>query len=317
MSTALFSHPDCLLHCNGPSHPETPERISHILNELKKPEYAQLKRFEAPLAAVDDLARVHDRHHIDFILNATPKAGHYLVEAAEDPDLENEDTMLCNGSDQAALRAAGAVIAAVDLVLDKKADNAFCAIRPPGHHAGHSTSEGFCLFNNIAIGAEHAIQKRGINRIAILDIDVHHGNGTQEWAEKQPKVLFASTHQWPLYPGSGRADEQGPLKNIINIPLPRSTEGTFYRHAISTQILPAFDAFAPELILLSAGFDSHANDPLGGIQLIEDDYSWLTRELVNLARKHSVGIVSALEGGYNCEALATSVGAHIRALMEG
>jgi acetoin utilization deacetylase AcuC-like enzyme len=225
---------------------------------------------------------------------------------------------LAPGSGKAAQRAAGALVAAVDLVLSGKASNAFCAVRPPGHHAARAMSDGFCLFNNIAIGAEHACQAHGIKRIAILDIDVHHGNGTQAWAEGQPKVLFCSSHQWPLWPGSGATADKGPLGNIINIPLAAETDGAGFREAMQARALPAFDAYKPELIMMSVGFDAHAGDPLANLRLVEDDYFWITSEMRRLAHKHCSGrLVSTLEGGYNTGALASSAGAHVKALMEG
>ena len=309
MTAALFTHPDCLLHSNGPGHPERRERLEAILAELDKPEYAALMRPEAPLATVDQIARVHDRAYVEAMLAAVPEKGLVYL---------NPDTALAPASDKAMLRAAGALVAAVDLVLAGKADNAFCAIRPPGHHAGRRAASGFCIFNNSAIGAEQAFQAHSIKRLAILDIDVHHGNGTQAWAENQPKVLFVSSHQWPFYPGSGSADDHGPLGNIVNIPLPQGTGSQGFREAMRTRALPAIDAFAPELIMMSMGFDAHLGDQLAGLCLVEDDYFWLTAEACRLARKHCTKhLVSTLEGGYNAAALAASAGAHVRALLEG
>jgi acetoin utilization deacetylase AcuC-like enzyme len=309
MTTALFTHLDCLAHNNGPGHPERPERLAGILAELAKPAYAALARYDAQPATIDQIACVHDRTYIEEILATVPKEG--IVEI-------DGETGLAPGSGNAALRAAGSLVAAVDLVLDGKADNAFCAIRPPGHHAGWATTSGFCIFNNIAIGAEHAFQAHGIKRLAILDIDVHHGNGTQEWAEKQPKVLFCSSHQWPLWPGSGHTAERGPLGNIINLPLAPGTDRHKFGEAMETVALPAFERFAPELIMMSIGFDAHRDDPLAGLNLEEDDYFWITSEVCRLARRLCKGrVISTLEGGYNVVALASSVGEHVRALMEG
>ncbi|MDD5587309.1 MAG: histone deacetylase family protein [Alphaproteobacteria bacterium] len=309
MTTTLFTHSDCLAHSNGPGHPERPERLAAVLAELGKPDYDALIRHEAPLAAVDQIARVHDRAYIEGVLAAVPKEG--IVDL-------NEDTALAPGSGNAALRAAGALVAAVDLVLAGKIARAFCAVRPPGHHAGRSAPSGFCIFNNIAIGAEHAFQAHGLKRAAILDIDVHHGNGTQAWAENQPNVLFCSSHQWPLWPGSGAASDRGPLGNIVNIPLAPGTGGAGFREAMQTRVLPAFDAFKPELVMMSVGFDAHRGDPLADMRLDEDDYYWITAETCRLAKKHCAGrVISTLEGGYNVTALAASAGAHVKALMEG
>jgi len=308
MTTALFTHPNCLDHSNGAGHPERPERLAAILKEFERPEYAALLRCEAPEASVDQIARVHDRSYIESIFARVPSEGVVEIEG---------ETGLAPGSGRAALRAAGALVAAVDMVLAKKADNVFCAVRPPGHHAGRDYPEGFCIFNNIAIGAEHAFQAHGINRIAILDFDVHHGNGTQAWAENQPKVLFCSSHQYPFWPGSGSADERGPLGNVINIPLAFGTDGEMYREILLARVFPAFNDFKPELFMISAGFDAHRDDPLAGLRFVEEDYAWLTSEVCRMARKYNAGVVSTLEGGYNVSALARSAGAHVRALMGG
>ncbi len=309
MTTVLFTHPDCLLHSNGQGHPERPERLAAILKELDKPDYAALERHEAPMASLDAIARVHDRDYIDDLLAQVPEKGIVSIEG---------ETALVPGSGNAALRAAGGVIAAVDLVLSGKAANAFCAVRPPGHHAHDNAPEGFCIFNNIAIGAEHAFQQHGLKRVAILDFDVHHGNGTQEWAERQPKVLFCSSHQWPFWPGSGSANDHGPLGNIINVPLAFATDGNNFRAEMTQNVLPRFDAFKPELFMISAGFDAHRDDPLAGIRLMPDDYAWITSEVCRLAAKHCQGrVVSTLEGGYDLAALAASAGAHVKALMKG
>jgi acetoin utilization deacetylase AcuC-like enzyme len=308
MATALLTHPDCVEHSNGRGHPERPERLEAILGELDKPEYAALVRHEAPLATLDQIARVHDRDYIQSIFDRVPREG--IVEIGG-------ETALSPGSGRAALRAAGGVVAAVDMVLEQKVTTAFCAVRPPGHHAGWDYPQGFCLFNNIAIGAMHAFDVHHVKRIAILDFDVHHGNGTQTWAEDQPNVLFCSSHQWPFWPGSGSADDKGPLGNIINIPLPFGTTGEVFRGIMEARVLPTFDAFAPGLFMISAGFDAHYEDPMAGLRFAEDDYAWLTTEVCRLARKYNAGVVSTLEGGYNAPALARSVGAHVTALMEG
>jgi len=307
MTAVLVSHPDCLAHSNGPGHPERPERLFGIFGELDKPEYSALVRHEAPLASIEQIARVHDRSYIEDILTSVPQKGF--------TDIGGE-TALAPGSGSAALRAAGALIHAVDLVMTGKSERVFCAVRPPGHHAGCSAASGFCIFNNIAIGAEHAFSAYNVKRIAILDIDVHHGNGTQEWAENRAGVLFCSSHQWPLWPGSGYTAERGPLGNIINLPLAPETGGSKFREAMETVALPSFEKFSPDLIMMSAGFDAHRDDPLASMNLDEDDYFWITAEICKLADKHCEGrVVSTLEGGYNVPALAASAGAHVRALM--
>jgi len=309
MATVLYTHSACLGHENHPGHPESPQRLKAILAELEKPDYAGLQRREAPSATLDAIARVHDRAYIDKILAQVPKSGY----AALDPD-----TGLSPLSGEAALRAAGAVIGAVDEIMKGGIENAFCAVRPPGHHAEYATVMGFCLFNNIAIGAAHALAAHNLTRVAIVDFDVHHGNGTEEWAAGQREVLFFSSHQFPLWPGSGRASDRGPHGNIVNVPLPPEAGSDVFRQAMQQQVLPKLDALAPEFIFISAGFDAHKSDPLANLRLTEDDFGWITGELRGVARKHCNGrIVSSLEGGYNLDALARSAGAHVRALQKG
>jgi acetoin utilization deacetylase AcuC-like enzyme len=307
MITHLFTHAVCLEHDNGPGHPESPERLVAILAELAKPDYAALIRHEAPRATLDQIARVHEQDYIDRIFTLVPQSGRVALDG---------ETSLTPQSGEAALRAAGAVVAAVDTVHSTKSTNAFCAIRPPGHHAAIPPASGFCLFNNIAIGAAHAKAQHGAGRIAIIDFDVHHGNSTQVWAETQDGVLFISSHQLPLWPGSGRSDECGPKGNIINIPLSPGADGAVFRQAMQNIALPAITDYRPDLIMISAGFDAHASDPLANLRLIESDYAWITSELLVLANIHCAGrIVSTLEGGYDVDALAASVGAHVKALM--
>jgi acetoin utilization deacetylase AcuC-like enzyme len=252
------------------------------------------------------ILRIHSQASIDKLMALIPQRGITHL----DPD-----TPVSPGSGEAALRAAGAVCAAVDAVFAGEADNAFCGVRPPGHHAESGYAKGFCLFNNIAIAAEHARHAHKIKRVAIIDFDVHHGNGTQHAFDKNPEVLYASTHQHPWYPGSGLASETG-VGNIFNAPLPAGSGSKEFRAAMEGKILPAMDRFKPELILVSAGFDAHKDDPLASLNLLEDDFAWITRELLVLADRHCGGkLVSALEGGYNLEALGESVGAHVRELM--
>jgi acetoin utilization deacetylase AcuC-like enzyme len=306
MTTLLYTHSSCLDHDPGSHHPEAPARLRTVLAALSGPQYARLERREAPEAALDDVLRVHSRHHVEHVLGAVPKAGHAAIDA---------DTVLSPGSGTAALHAAGAVAAAVDAVAAKEADNAFCAVRPPGHHAEPDRAMGFCLFNNAAIGALRAREVHGFERVAVVDFDVHHGNGTQAAFEADDNLFYASTHQYPLYPGTGAASETG-VGNIVNAPLrPMSGSGPF-RAAMTGRVLPALDAFRPDLLLISAGFDAHRSDPLAQLMLEEADYTWITERLVEIAFRHADGrLVSTLEGGYDLTALGASVAAHVRVLM--
>ncbi len=306
MTTFLYTHPACLEHDPGRHHPESPARLRAVLAALEDLEFARLERREAPEAALDDLLRVHPRRHVERILGAVPKSGHVGIDA---------DTILSPASGAAALRAAGAVVAAVDAVVSKEADNAFCAVRPPGHHAEPERAMGFCLFNNAAIGALRAREVHGLARVAVVDFDVHHGNGTQAAFETDGNLFYASTHQYPLYPGTGAASETG-VGNIVNVPLrPMSGSGQF-RLGMTQRILPALDAFRPDLVLVSAGFDAHKSDPLAQLLLEESDYTWVTEKLLEIAYRHADGrFIATLEGGYDLAALGASVAAHIRVLM--
>jgi acetoin utilization deacetylase AcuC-like enzyme len=306
MTTLLFTHRACLEHDPGRHHPESPERLRAVLTALDGPDFARLERREAPQAEIADLLRVHPRAHIDRILSAVPTSGHAALDA---------DTVLSPHSATAALHAAGAVTAAVDAVLADAADNAFCAVRPPGHHAEPQRAMGFCLFNNIAIGARRAREQHGLARVAVVDFDVHHGNGTQAVFADDAGLFYASTHQYPLYPGTGAASETG-IGNIVNAPLPPLAGSRQFRLAMTRQILPALDAFRPELVLISAGFDGHVHDPLAQLMLEDDDYVWVTEKLLDIAHRHSGGrLVSALEGGYDLAALGRCAAAHLRVLM--
>ena len=303
----LYTHPACLQHDPGPGHPESPARLAAVLGALDRDRFAALDRVEAPRASREQLQRVHAAAHIDHILAAGPDAGWYRVD---------EDTLMSPGSVEAALRAAGAVTAAVDAVMSGTASRAFCAVRPPGHHATSTQAMGFCLFNNVAVAAAHALAAHGLQRVAIADFDVHHGNGTQVIFEREPRLLFASSHQSPLYPGSGAADERG-IGNLVNAPLPAGAGSTEFRDAWSRLLLPRLHAFRPQLVLVSAGFDAHRDDPLAGLQLDAADYAWLTAQLVELAHAHAGGrLVSTLEGGYDLAALAASASAHVDALAD-
>src|SRR5437763_3968535 len=306
MTTLLYTHPACLEHDPGPYHPESPARLRAVLEALDAPEFARLQRREAPEAAVEDLVRVHPRAFVVRRLAAVPETGHLATDA---------DTILSPASGRAALRAAGAVTAAIDAVVAGEADNAFCAIRPPGHHAEPGRAMGFCLFNNIAIGALRAREAHGLARVAVIDFDVHHGNGTQARFADDPSLFYASTHQYPLYPGTGGAGETG-VGNIVNVPLPPMAGSQQFRLGMTRTVLPALDEFRPEMVLISAGFDAHKADPLAQLQLDEADFTWATKQLMAIAQAHAAGrVVSTLRGGDDLRALGANAAAHIRALM--
>jgi acetoin utilization deacetylase AcuC-like enzyme len=277
-----------------------------VLAALRTPEFAALDWAEAPKAEFAQIMRAHPPAYIEGMLAAVPEQGRVAVDA---------DTILSPGSGEAALRAAGAVVAAVDDVATGKVANAFCAVRPPGHHAEAATAMGFCLFNNVAIGAYHAREAHGLSRVAVMDFDVHHGNGTQAIFEQDANLFYASTHQMPLYPGTGSVRETG-VGNICNAPLPPNAGSAEFRAAMSERVLPAIDAFRPELLIISAGFDAHKADPLANLQLVEADYAWATDELAAIAKRRCSGrLVSALEGGYDLQALAASAASHVQRLM--
>ena len=306
VTTRLYTHPACLDHDMGPGHPERPARLETILAALRNPVFATLDWHEAPRAAIDQIARAHPRAFVEAVLAAVPRAGRVMLDG---------DTSLSAGSGEAALRAAGAVCAAVDAVAGGEATNAFCAVRPPGHHAEPATAMGFCLFNNVALGAHQARSAHGLRRVAVMDFDVHHGNGTQAMFEEDEELFYASTHQMPLYPGTGAAAETG-CGNICNAPLPPHAGSSEFRAAMTGRILPALDAFRPDILLISAGFDAHRADPLANLRLEEADFAWATDELVELAARHCGSrVVSTLEGGYDLGALAASAAAHVGRLM--
>ena len=306
MTVALYSHPSCLEHDPGPGHPESPARLAAVLEALADPRFAALPRLQAPQATREQIARVHARELIDSVTDDPPRTGWRRL----DPD-----TVMSPASADAALRAAGAVCAAVDAVVGGAHRRAFCAVRPPGHHATHDTAMGFCLFNSVAVGAAHAIAVHGLERVAIVDFDVHHGNGTQDIFWSDPRVLYASSHQSPLYPGTGARSETG-AGNIVNAPLQPGAGSAEFRAAYESIVLPALDRFEPELVIISAGFDAHRLDPLANLALEADDYAWVTSRLVELAERHAQGrVVSSLEGGYSLTALRESTAAHAQALM--
>lgn len=307
MRTLYYSHPDFLFHNTGPGHPECAERLRSIEKALAAPEFSNLIRLSPPLGSEQQIRLIHPQLHLDTLLEAMPEQGEYYLD---------HDIVLSPGSKQAAFRAVGAVCDAVDRVLTGTADNAFCALRPPGHHAEPQLAMGFCLFNNIAIAAEYARRQHQLERIAIVDFDVHHGNGTQAAFYRQPNVLYASSHEMPHYPGTGHPSETG-VGNIINVPLAAGDSGIEFRQKYSNIILPALKKFRPELVLISAGFDAHKDDPLASIGLVEDDFKWLTEQLMAIADSCCNGrIVSALEGGYNLKALAASVAVHVKSLSD-
>ncbi|MCR9240174.1 MAG: histone deacetylase family protein [Rhodobiaceae bacterium] len=306
MTTLLLSHDACLDHQTSVGHPESPARLRAVLDALSDPGFDALQREEAPRATVEDIARVHPRAHVEDLLASMPTKGIAHIDA---------DTVMSPGSGEAALRAAGAVCRAVDAVVSGQAQNAFCAARPPGHHAEPQTPMGFCLFNNVAVGALYAREKYGLQKAAVIDFDVHHGNGTQAMFEADENLFYASTHQSPLYPGTGDASETG-VGNIVNVPLRQGADGREFRTAYEKVILPALRAFSPEILFISAGFDGHAEDPLAGLKLTEPDYVWVTKELMGVAQNACEGrIVSTLEGGYDLGALARSASAHVATLM--
>jgi len=311
MTTALITHSACRQHDPGRGHPESPARLETILRALDGPEFQPLIRLEAPEAGRAALEQAHHPALVEAILGPLNEQARRDGLAAIDPD-----TAMSPGSADAALRAAGAVCLAVDEVVDGKILNAFCAVRPPGHHAERGTAMGFCLFNNVAVGAYRA-RARGFDRVAIVDFDVHHGNGTQDIFWGDPNALYISTHQMPLYPGTGSSKERGAHGNIVNLPLPPGAGGRELRAAFETRALPALEEFRADFLFISAGFDAHLSDPLANLSFTEEDFGWATRALCSHATRACGGrVVSTLEGGYDLAALARSASAHVRALME-
>ena len=309
MTTALITHPDCLNHITPQGHPERVARLEAILQTLDDPAFADLQRHQAPLVSREALLRAHPAAHIEAIAAAAPDDGGWRSLDA--------DTHMSPGSLAAAQRGAGGNVAAVDLVLSGAADNVFVAVRPPGHHAEKQTAMGFCLFGNVVVAAKHALAQDGISRVAIIDFDVHHGNGTQDLVWDDPNILFVSTHQMPLYPGSGARSERGAHDNIVNIPLDAHTNGATYRTLFDAEVIPAVEGFAPDMIFISAGFDAHTADPLANIDLSADDFAHVTERLCDVADEHCNGrVVSTLEGGYDLAGLAASTAAHVKVLME-
>jgi acetoin utilization deacetylase AcuC-like enzyme len=309
MSTLLITHPDCLEHLTPSGHPERPERLRAIESALTAEKFQSLVRVQAPRASLETIALCHPMDYVTEVRDATPREGLVRLDA---------DTSMSPGSFEAALRAVGGAVYAVDEVIGKKAANAFVATRPPGHHAETARPMGFCLFDNAAIAARHAQKQHGIARAAIVDFDVHHGNGSQEifWADKT--VMYCSTHQMPLFPGTGAVSESGEFDTVVNAPLRPGDGGQAFRDAFESRVLPRLRDFKPELIIISAGFDAHMRDPLANINLVEADFAWATQKIMDVADGSANGrVVSLLEGGYDLEALASSAAAHVTALMHG
>jgi acetoin utilization deacetylase AcuC-like enzyme len=304
VQTGFVTHAQCAAHEMGSWHPESPARLAAVNDHLIATGLlAHLSSIDAPLANIEDLARAHSRAYIDRLAGCIPKQGYLAL----DPD-----TSINPSSWNAALRAAGAVVHAADRVVSGELANAFCAVRPPGHHARRAAAMGFCLFNNIAVGALHALEVLGLERVAIVDFDVHHGNGTEEIFAGDSRVLMVSFFQHPFYPYTGT---EQPAANMVNVPLPAGTRGDVVREAVREKWLPRLERFAPQMLFISAGFDAHREDDLGQMGLVEADYAWITAELMTVADRHCGGrIVSSLEGGYNLSALARSVAAHVRTL---
>lgn len=308
MTIAIYTHPDCLKHDTGPSHPECAERLVAIMDALKNYPFSdKLEIIKAPLGTYEQILLAHTKGHLQFIKDSAPTTSPVYLDG---------DTIMSQGTLKSALRAVGAGCAAVDDVMDGKYSSAFCAVRPPGHHATKTQSMGFCIFNNIAIAALYSLKKYKLERIAIVDFDVHHGNGTQDILEHEKRILYISTHQSPLFPGTGESYETG-VGNIINLPIASGTNGRQYREIFAAKILPALEQFQPQLLLVSAGFDAHHDDPLAGLNLVEDDYHWIGEQLHNVANKHCQGkVISFLEGGYNLDVLGKSVVAYLQAYIE-
>ncbi len=308
MTTLVFTHPASLAHQTPEGHPERVDRIKAVNAVLASPQLKGYLHREAPLGRDEQILLAHAEEHLHRLRGISPETGYEYL----DPD-----TVMMSHTLEAALRAVGAATAGVDAVFRAEADNVFCATRPPGHHAEHNKAMGFCFFNQAAIAAHYARKRYDAERVAVIDFDVHHGNGTQDIFWSEPDLFYGSTHQMPLYPGSGGVNETG-VGNIFNAPLKAGDGGVEFRSAMSNLILPALETFSPDLIIISAGFDAHTRDPLGSLQLTEEDFSWITLKLMDIAGQYCAGrVVSVLEGGYDLQGLAGSVGVHLNALMHG
>ncbi|MBS0433749.1 MAG: histone deacetylase family protein [Proteobacteria bacterium] len=308
MSTAFFTHADCRRHDMGAGHPECPQRLDAIEDHLIATGLdIALTRHDAPLVDLKDVELAHTHHYVAELRDLLQQ-----IEASGEPKALDPDTAANPGTWRAALRAAGAAVAATDAVLDGRAENAFCAVRPPGHHATRDEAMGFCFFNNVAVAARHALDVRGLERVAVIDFDVHHGNGTEDILAGDERVLMVSFFQHPLYPYSGAVPK---ATNMLNLPIPPYTRGGELRELIEANWMPALNAFRPQMVFISAGFDAHREDDLGQLGLVEADYEWITMRVKDVADRHAKGrIVSCLEGGYNLSSLARSVAAHLRVL---
>jgi acetoin utilization deacetylase AcuC-like enzyme len=308
MSTLVYTHAACFKHEPGPSHPESPARLKAVLEVLEAPAFKDLEWREAPMGTRMQAMLVHDQDFVDNIADVAPTSGRVA--------LDGGDTVMSPGSWDAVMRCIGAACAGVDAVMAGEADNVFCATRPCGHHAEPDRAMGFCIFNQAAIAAVHALQAHGLERVAVVDFDVHHGNGTQAAFYARPELFYASSHQSPLYPGTGDRNEHGVANNIVNVPLPPGCGSDLFRERITADMLPALRAFKPDFIIISAGFDAHRLDPLAGMNLEDDDFGWVTEQLMTVADEVCAGrIVSILEGGYSGEGLAGGTSAHVKALM--
>ena len=306
MTTLLYTHSACIDHDPGPYHPERPDRLRAVMKALEHEDFSALDRREAPIGTVEAIERVHAPRYVQEILDSVPQHGHVNL----DPD-----TVMSPMSAEAALRCVGGAIAAVNEVMEG-ADNAFVAVRPPGHHAERDRAMGFCFFNTVAVAAEHARVVHGLDRVAVVDFDVHHGNGTQHMFENEAGLFYGSSHQWPCYPGTGMSHETGVAGNIANLQLAPGAGSSAFRSGMPSEVLKPLRMFKPELLIISAGFDAHERDPLAQVNLITDDYRWITEEIAAIAADVCDGrIVSCLEGGYDLEALAEGTSAHVRALM--
>ena len=310
MTTLIYTHPACLQHAPGPGHPEAPARLTAVLEALKVPEFAAAQWRAAPLGCIDQVRLVHTQAYVDEVVELAPKQGLQ--------PLDGGDTVMSPGTWEAVLRCVGAACAGVDAVVAGEARNVFCATRPCGHHAEADRAMGFCVFNQAAVAALHARAAHGLKRIAVVDFDVHHGNGTQHSFDRNAELFYGSCHQAPFYPGTGARRETGVAGNIVNVPLARGCDSATFRRRTGAELLPALREFGADLLIISAGFDAHHKDPLGGLNFTDDDFHWITAELLAVADATARGrVVSILEGGYSLEGLAGGSAAHVRALLGG